>query len=141
MTSFQLFATVLLFGWIFGGLAIVFAQPLLERFKDWREHDPLDPANALANTALALIREHPEEWKCDRYRLEHAQTGLSVWIANEDYGITVSAKGATLIPRRRERQALATAFKHWEKGKEERAALDAVADVRSRLRVYEGGKR
>lgn len=40
-----------------------------------------------------LIAEDPEGWTVGQYEAEHRQTGVIVWIANEEYGIRVKGGG------------------------------------------------
>jgi len=45
--------------------------------------------SSLADRVLDLLEEDPKGWKLGEHVAWHPATGLSVWVANEDYGLKV----------------------------------------------------
>lgn len=45
---------------------------------------------------IESIKNHPEEWGINLtgYRLSHRDSGRSVWIANERYGLSIAQNGS-----------------------------------------------
>lgn len=54
-------------------------------------------SNALWESAYSVVEasllENPEDWVSDGYDLKNVRAGMSIWIANSDYGLSVSMSG------------------------------------------------
>lgn len=124
-------------------LAAFLGPRLWERFTEWRDRRSYESANLLAETAVALLVEYPEEWEVGSYRLEHPKTGMSIWIANAYRRLPylkITVDGCEMLPDFRHRKQIYDAFRQMAAGRAARRVRDGLARVRDRLRVYEGGK-
>lgn len=51
----------------------------------------------LVSAVLTSLRDHPEEWVSDGYNARHRKSGLSVWVANRCWALSISHNGAELM--------------------------------------------
>lgn len=88
-------ALAFIFGLVIGGSCggFVFAV-----FMKIAAHKPeLSETDRLWESAYAVVEanllQHPNDWVSDGYHLTNADIGMTVWIANRDYGLDVSLIG------------------------------------------------
>jgi hypothetical protein len=48
------------------------------------------------NEVIKSLRDEPEMWKYDPFILQHSRLPVSVWHANETYGMHISYRGAVV---------------------------------------------
>lgn len=48
------------------------------------------PENRLVVKVLLSFRSESDEWEIDQYEATNRKRGIAVWIANEDYGISIN---------------------------------------------------
>lgn len=57
------------------------------------------------------LKNYPTSWKFTGYRIVH-DSGMAIWIANEDYGIEIDGN---FVPDYVSRKALYKAYLNWRK--------------------------
>lgn len=71
------------------------------------------------------LQTHPEQWKSDNYYLVNHVAGVSIWVANEVYGIEVNNHKPSLASRRHIRKA----YKEWLSNRLEQPTTDKEATL------------
>lgn len=56
------------------------------------------PYAPIVEMVSMLIHDRPEQWKYDRYRLEHKQANVGIWVGNHKYGLSLSIEGTDVFP-------------------------------------------
>lgn len=107
-------------------------------------HEKWAPGIAVAEAALCLLQEHLGEWAADsasKYATwRHPRTGIVIDRPYDKDDVHLLANGCVMkLPLRYHRRIHAL----WRQARERQAAdevIRAVATVRDRLTVYQGGK-
>lgn len=51
----------------------------------------MDRRKAIVDWCVKSLSEEPQAWDCDHYTCSHKATGVTVWIANGHYGLSIFA--------------------------------------------------
>jgi hypothetical protein len=139
MTGLQVFALCWIAGMVIW-LAVWAVQPWKWRMS--QRHPPARPEPSEEARCIAqLFALEPEAWICDVYVAHHRFANISVWIANEEYGIGLwsgppNAHGQRVKPENQSDKALVwSAFVAWR-----RAEASVLPAARARLRLISAAR-
>lgn len=72
---------------------------ILERADKHREEEKTAKARKAVDSIVDLLRFYKEEWKETTYHLIHDRTGISIWIANGEYGTKIEKPVPMELPK------------------------------------------